>query len=93
MQDYQVNLSPFAGEIKQMGNLQFMGLFSKVQFIEEKLSGKIAWREQRIKGLIDHLQTHDKLILPELSRLGRFSLEIMEKHQEEIVALLKVGSR
>ena len=52
--------------------------FSSVQFIEEKLSGKIPWKERKIKDLIDSLQPHDKLILPELSRLGRSSLEIME---------------
>jgi len=52
--------------------------FTKVQFIEEKLSGKVPWRERKIKDLIDNLQPHDKLILPELSRLGRSSLEIME---------------
>lgn len=50
----------------------------KVQFVAEKLSGKIPWGKRKIKGLIDNLQPHDKLILPELSRLGRSSLEIME---------------
>jgi len=52
--------------------------FPKVKFIEEKLSGKIPWRERKIADIIDDLQPHDKLMLPELSRLGRSSLEIME---------------
>jgi DNA invertase Pin-like site-specific DNA recombinase len=58
--------------------------FPKVQFIEEKLSGKISWKKRKVKDLIDRLQPHDKLILPELSRLGRSSLEVME-----ILAVLK----
>ena len=49
-----------------------------MEFIEEKISGKCPWKERKIKGLIDNLQPHDKLILPEISRLGRSPLEIME---------------
>lgn len=52
--------------------------FPKVEFVEEQISGKVPWKERRVKDLIDNLQPHDKLILPELSRLGRSSLEIME---------------
>ena len=52
--------------------------FPKVEFIEEKISGKIPWKKRKIKDLIDSLQEGDKLILPEMSRLGRSSLEIME---------------
>ena len=52
--------------------------FPKVEFYEEKISGKIPWKERRIKDLIDNLQEGDKLILPEMSRLGRSLLEVME---------------
>lgn len=52
--------------------------FGKVEFIEEKISGKVSWKERRIKQVIDNLQKGDRLILPELSRLGRSTLEIME---------------
>jgi DNA invertase Pin-like site-specific DNA recombinase len=52
--------------------------FGHVKFIEEKVSGKISWKERKIKGIIDELGDGDRLIVPELSRLGRSMLEIME---------------
>jgi DNA invertase Pin-like site-specific DNA recombinase len=52
--------------------------FGKVQFIEEKVSGKKSWKERKIKQIIDDLVEGDRLIVPELSRLGRSMLEIME---------------
>ena len=52
--------------------------FGKVQFIEEKVSGIKSWKERKIKKIIDEMKEGDKLIVPELSRLGRSMLEIME---------------
>jgi len=52
--------------------------FGKVEFVEEKASGTKSWKERKIKELIDNLNTGDRLIVPELSRLGRSMLEIME---------------
>jgi DNA invertase Pin-like site-specific DNA recombinase len=52
--------------------------FGKVEFIEEKVSGKKSWKERKIKQIIDDLKEGDRLIVPELSRLGRSMLEIME---------------
>jgi DNA invertase Pin-like site-specific DNA recombinase len=52
--------------------------FPKVEFIEETVSGHVPWKERRIKSLIDSLNEGDRLIVPELSRLGRSTLEIME---------------
>lgn len=52
--------------------------FGKVQFIDEKVSGKKSWKERKIKKIIDDLKEGDRLIVPELSRLGRSMLEIME---------------
>ena len=52
--------------------------FGKVEWVEEKVSGKISWKERKIKGVIDDLNEGDRLIVPELSRLGRSMLEIME---------------
>ena len=52
--------------------------FGKVVFIEEKASGKKSWKERKIKKIIDELVEGDRLIVPELSRLGRSMLEIME---------------
>jgi DNA invertase Pin-like site-specific DNA recombinase len=52
--------------------------FGKVIFIEEKASGKKSWKERKVKKIIDDLGEGDRLIVPELSRLGRSMLEIME---------------
>jgi len=52
--------------------------FGRVEFIEEVVSGKKSWKERKIKKIIDDLQSGDRLIVSELSRLGRSMLEIME---------------
>jgi len=52
--------------------------FGKVHFVEEKVSGTKSWKERKIKKIIDDLGAGDRLIVPELSRLGRSMLEIME---------------
>jgi len=49
-----------------------------VEFIEETVSGKVSWKNRRLKDLIMLLQKGDNLIVAELSRLGRSMLEIME---------------
>ncbi|MEI7638176.1 MAG: recombinase family protein [Syntrophus sp. (in: bacteria)] len=58
--------------------------FGRVHFVEEKVSGTKSWKERKIKKVIDELGEGDRLIVPELSRLGRSMLEIME-----ILALAK----
>lgn len=50
----------------------------QVQFIEEKISGKISWRKRKIADILENLQTGDNIIISELSRLGRSMLECME---------------
>lgn len=50
----------------------------KVHFVQEVVSGKVSWKRRRIKEVIDQLGKDDWLIVPELSRLGRSMLEIME---------------
>lgn len=52
--------------------------FARVEFIEETASGGIPWKERKIKEVIDGLNGGDRLIVPELSRLGRSTLEIVE---------------
>jgi DNA invertase Pin-like site-specific DNA recombinase len=52
--------------------------FGKVKFVEEKVSGTKNWKSRKIKQVIDSLNTGDRLIVPEFSRLGRSMLEIME---------------
>jgi DNA invertase Pin-like site-specific DNA recombinase len=50
----------------------------KVDFIEETASGKKNWRERKIAGIIDGLTHGDKIIVAELSRLGRSTIEVLE---------------
>lgn len=52
--------------------------FVPVTFVEEKVSGAKSWKLRKIKEVIDGLGSGDRLIVPELSRLGRSMLEIME---------------
>jgi DNA invertase Pin-like site-specific DNA recombinase len=52
--------------------------FGHVEFVEEKVSGSISWKERKIKSIIDELKKGDNLIAPELSRFGRSMLDIME---------------
>ena len=53
--------------------------FGKVKFIEEKASGyKTGWKERKVKKIIDDLQKGDRLIVPEMSRLGRSMLDILQ---------------
>jgi len=49
-----------------------------VEFVEESVSGKVSWKNRKLKGLIGQLRKGDNLIVAELSRLGRSMLEIME---------------
>ena len=51
--------------------------FGKVEFVEEKVSGAKSWKERKIKNIIDELGEGDRLIVPELSRLGRSMVDIM----------------
>ena len=51
--------------------------FGKVEFVEEKVSGTKNWKERKIKNIIDELGEGDRLIVPELSRIGRSMVDIM----------------
>jgi DNA invertase Pin-like site-specific DNA recombinase len=52
--------------------------FGKVEFVEEVVSGRISWRLRKIADIIDHGMKGDRLIVSELSRLGRSMLEVMQ---------------
>lgn len=69
----------------------------RVDFIEEKVSGKIHWKKRKIHEIINELEKGDHLIVPELSRLGRSMLEIMEilsiATQKEINVYIVKGDR
>jgi DNA invertase Pin-like site-specific DNA recombinase len=62
-------------DILRLANQEDLG---RVQFVEEKVSGKVSWRKRRIADWVETLQAKDTLIVSELSRLGRSMLECME---------------
>mgnify|MGYP001492386814 CR=1 FL=1 len=49
-----------------------------VEFVEEKISGKIPWRKRKLAEVLENLKEGDTLIVSELSRLGRSMMECME---------------
>lgn len=49
-----------------------------VEFEEETVSGKVSWKQRKVAGILDQLQKDDRLIVPELTRLGRSTLEVLE---------------
>lgn len=62
-------------EILHLSNEKNLG---QVEFIEEKVSGKVSWRHRKISYVLESLVQNDNLIVSELSRLGRSMLECME---------------
>ncbi|MFC1876234.1 recombinase family protein [Thermodesulfobacteriota bacterium] len=52
--------------------------FGNVKFVEEKISGRVSWKKRKIKNIIDDLRENDRLIIPELTRLGRSTIEVLE---------------
>jgi DNA invertase Pin-like site-specific DNA recombinase len=62
-------------EILKLANEKKLG---NVDFVEERISGKISWKKRKIAEILDNLKKDDNLIVSELSRLGRSMLEVME---------------
>ncbi len=62
-------------DILRLANTYDLG---KVQFVEERVSGKVSWRKRKIADELERLVAKDNLIVSELSRLGRSVLECME---------------
>jgi DNA invertase Pin-like site-specific DNA recombinase len=69
------NLSKDRVSILQLANDKKLG---HVEFVEEKVSGKVSWKERKIFEILEDLKENDHLIVSELSRLGRSMLECME---------------
>ncbi len=62
-------------DILRLANTHDLG---RVQFIEERISGKVPWRQRKVAEVLESLKANDTLIVSELSRLGRSMLECME---------------
>ena len=62
-------------DILKLANEKQIG---KIDFVEEKISGRVRWKDRKIGELIEDLSGGDSLVVSELSRLGRSMLECME---------------
>ena len=62
-------------DILKFANAENLG---QVEFVEEKISGRISWKNRKVAEVLDRLGAGDTLIVSELSRLGRSMLECME---------------
>lgn len=53
--------------------------FGKVDFITEKISGyNTSWKDRVLYRVVNDMVEGDSLIIPELTRLGRSTIEVME---------------
>jgi DNA invertase Pin-like site-specific DNA recombinase len=62
-------------DILHLANSKKLG---HVEWVEEKVSGRISWKKRGIGRVMDELNSGDNLIVSELSRLGRSMLQCME---------------
>lgn len=69
------NVEKFENDIRVFANSRDFG---KVEFVSEKISGRIPWRQRKLGSLIDSLGKGDVLITPEMSRLSRSVRDILE---------------
>jgi DNA invertase Pin-like site-specific DNA recombinase len=51
---------------------------SKVEFVEETVSGRVSWKKRKLAELLNGCNAGDNILVSELSRLGRSMLECME---------------
>lgn len=51
---------------------------SPLEFVEDTLSGKTPWRERSIGTILDKAIKGDMIIVAEVSRLGRSTLQVLE---------------
>lgn len=69
------------------------GFLGRVEFIEEKVSGTVSWKKRKLANIVEQLKAQDVLLVPELSRLGRSLMEVLEvldKLTEKEVAVYAV---
>ena len=62
-------------EILEFANKKDLG---RVEFVEEKVSGKKQWRDRKLGRVVEEMKAGDILIVPEISRLARSLLQILE---------------
>jgi DNA invertase Pin-like site-specific DNA recombinase len=69
------NLEKNKADILAFANERKLG---NVDWVEEKISGAKSWRTREIAKAVDDLTAGDSLIVPEISRLGRSTIQILE---------------
>jgi len=52
--------------------------FGKVEFVSEKISGMRSWKSRKLNDVVQQLAADDILIVPELSRLGRSLVNVLD---------------
>jgi DNA invertase Pin-like site-specific DNA recombinase len=62
-------------DILRLANEKRLG---HVEWVEEKISGTVHWKERALGKALQALQAGDAIIVSELSRLGRSVLQILE---------------
>jgi DNA invertase Pin-like site-specific DNA recombinase len=62
-------------DILKLANDKKLG---NVEFVDEKVSGIKDWRKRKLGQIFSTLQSGDTIIVSELSRLGRSTLQILE---------------
>jgi len=62
-------------DILKLANEKLLG---NVEWVEEKVSGVKDWRKRKLGETFDTLEKGDAIIVSELSRLGRSTLQILE---------------
>jgi DNA invertase Pin-like site-specific DNA recombinase len=70
------DVDKFKADILSFANTR--GFIGRVTFVEEKISGMKSWKKRKLADLVSSMQSGDILIVPELSRLGRSLVEVLE---------------
>lgn len=63
------------GDILRLANLKGLG---QVEWIEEKISGKVDWSNRKLGEIVSELQPGDSIVVAEFSRLARSLLQILQ---------------
>ena len=89
------DLEKFEADILRFANDKNLG---QVEFVTEKVSGAKSWKNRKLADVVNDLQEGDILIVPELSRLGRSVIEVLEvltilKDKKVHVHTIKEGFR
>src|SRR5690625_2075718 len=66
----------FKSDILKFANQK--GFAGKVEFVAEKVPGLTSWKNRKLADVMENLKAGDILIVPELSRLGRSTLDVLE---------------